>query len=146
MTEADRPLETIVAVDLRHDADKLWRIVGGFSTLHEWHPGVTSCEADGEHVGARRRVTLADGMVIDERLDRLDDAERIQVYSMTDPQPPFLSYNSMLQVTSLGPSRCRVEWTARFRVVPGVLYIEVGSMLRNFYDAGFNAVIDKLEG
>lgn len=144
MTLDDKPLETIVAIDLRCEAEPAWSHVRGFGTLHEWHPGVTSCQAEGEHVGALRRVTLADGMVIDERLDRLDDIERIQVYSMTDPQPPFVSYTSTIKVSSLGTNRCRIEWTAHFRVVEGVLYIEVGSLLRNFYDAGLTSLADKL--
>lgn len=144
MAETDEPIESPVSLDFDHDADTVWLHVGGFGTLHEWHPGVLACQTEGEHVGALRQVTLEGNVSIEERLIQLNPVERVQVYSMTQPGPPFRSYTSTIHVVATGKETCRVDWTARFRLAEGAPPAEVGAMLKGFYLSGLENLAIKL--
>lgn len=59
-----------VSTKLLAPAEEVWRLVGGWNALPDWHPTVeTSAIEDGGH---RRRVRLADGSEIIEQLEKFD--------------------------------------------------------------------------
>ena len=101
------------------DADTVWRIVRDFDGLPTWHPAISASELeDGAHtdqVGAVRRLTLADGGEVRERLVALDDRERRLTYSILDSPFPVRDYRSTIRVfpvTSTGDSF--VAWSVLF--------------------------------
>ena len=60
-------------IDLNVAADEVWKLIGGFNTLPDWHPAIEKSELEEE--GSMRRLSLAGGGTIVEKLDRLDDSE-----------------------------------------------------------------------
>ncbi|WP_019816332.1 SRPBCC family protein [Saccharomonospora saliphila] len=99
--------------------DEVWRRVRDFDGLPAWHPAIAGSEIEpgpgaGE-VGAVRRLTLADGGVVRERLLALDDVDHSYAYSMLDGPFPIRSYVSTIRlapVTATGDTF--VEWWADY--------------------------------
>lgn len=58
------------------EADALWREVGSFQGVGEWHPMLADVEGDGEHAGAQRVATSGEGQQQVERLVEVDQARR----------------------------------------------------------------------
>ncbi|HEY2203916.1 MAG TPA: SRPBCC family protein [Pseudonocardia sp.] len=100
-------------------ADEVWQIVRQFNGLAEWHPVIAESKIESgsaQEIGAVRRLTLADGSQVAERLVSMDDDERSYTYAFTDPGTmPVRSYKSTIRiapVTATGQSF--VEWWAWF--------------------------------
>lgn len=94
-------------------AERVWELLGAFGGLEKWAPGVTSCVVEGDGVGATRRVA-AGGMTIVERLESRDPAARRFSYSIAEGPIPVEKYLATVSVSSAGPQRSRVLWTASF--------------------------------
>ncbi len=69
-----------LSTKIRAPADEIWRLVGGWNALPQWHPAVE--KSDIEQGGHLRRLRLADGTEITERLEKLDSEERTYTYSI----------------------------------------------------------------
>ena len=56
-------------------ADELWKMIGQFNALPDWHPAVTSSKL--EDGGKLRRLSLLGGAQTVERLEKIDDGDRL---------------------------------------------------------------------
>src|SRR5512144_341135 len=83
-----------VATTIKAPADEVWRLVGGWNALPDWHPAVEKSEI--EQGGHLRRLRLADGTEITERLEKLDSGERTYTYSITACALPLTNYRSTI--------------------------------------------------
>lgn len=115
-------------------AEEVWRLVGGWNALPEWHPAVeTSVLEEGGH---RRRVKLSDGAEITEQLERFDGEAKTYTYSIVASGLPVADYRSTLTVQREG-EKSTIEWSTTFRPI-GVPESEVSRSLEDFYKAGFD--------
>ncbi|TWG08679.1 SRPBCC family protein [Saccharopolyspora dendranthemae] len=99
--------------------DTVWAAVRDFDGLPVWHPAIASSEIEdglaAASVGCVRRLQLADGGEVRERLVSLDDVARSYTYEFVTSPFPVRSYRStihVLPVTASGHSF--VEWCADF--------------------------------
>jgi len=100
-------------------AETVWRIVRDFDGLPTWHPAIGASELeDGartDQVGAVRRLTLADGGEVRERLVALDDRERRLTYAILDSPFPVRDYRSTIRVSPVtATGECFVVWSVLF--------------------------------
>ncbi|RMD60526.1 MAG: SRPBCC family protein, partial [Alphaproteobacteria bacterium] len=65
-----------VSQNLKVPADAVWRVIGNFNALAEWHPAVVKSETREEDGATVRTLTLAGGGQIVERLEARDDKDR----------------------------------------------------------------------
>lgn len=97
--------------------DAVWKVVGSFAGIDQWHPDVAGSEASGgNESGGRRKVTLKSGGTLDEGLDEMNAAGRTYSYRLSDPDLkalPVSSYSATLTVTPEGDGS-KVEWLGRF--------------------------------
>jgi hypothetical protein len=100
-------------------AEQVWALIRDFDGLPGWHPGVGSSSltegGSGAEVGAVRRLTLADGGVVVERLLTLDDADRTFTYEILESPFAVRRYGAtvrVLPVTDVG--HAFVEWWSEF--------------------------------
>ena len=89
--------------------------------------------------GDLRTCVLRDGVVIRERIDEVNQAERLYRYSMVDSLMPVSNCQSTLRVREVSASRCRVEWSSSFEA-PTAAAAQLIEMVRGLYDAGLSAV------
>ena len=94
-------------------ADAIWQAISDFGVVCQYLVGVIQCTVAGEGVGAQRTLTSADGSVIVERLETLDDPAHQLSYALLT-ETPFRDCLTIMQVHDLGPNQCEIEWSATF--------------------------------
>jgi hypothetical protein len=103
-------------------ADQAWKVLRDFGGIADWHPAIVKSGIEGEvgilRVGAVRRLELADGAVLRERLIEFDDGLRALVYVFEESPSPVDRYRAQVRVDEVADlvDRCVVRWSARFEV------------------------------
>jgi len=116
-------------------ADAVWDLVGRFNGLPDWHPGVEKSEL--EHEGAVRRLGLVGGGTIIERLERIDDNERVYSYTIEDSPLPIKGYRSVIRVRDDGEGGAEIDWSSEFSPA-GVPEGDAAAAVEGIYRAGLD--------
>ena len=130
--------------------DRVWETARRFDAVERFLPFVESSpllEGDGPTaVGAKRRVTQADGGVFDEVLVAHSDADRSYSYTFVGSPIPVRDHRTTLvfrRITDGG--RTLGEWSSRFEADPTKAAELVDLIEANFL-AGLHALNDHLRG
>jgi hypothetical protein len=121
--------------DLNVAADEVWKLIGGFNSLPDWHPAIEKSELQEE--GSMRRLSLAGGGTIVEKLERLDDSERVYTYSIIDSPLPVSNYTATICVKEDSEGKTTVEWSSEFEA-KGAAENEAIDVIAGIYQAGFD--------
>ena len=82
-----------MSLDVPASINEVWRVIGGFNALPDWHPAVQKSELqDGGRV---RQLQLAGGGSIVERLESFSEGDHLYTYSIERgplPNPVAASY------------------------------------------------------
>lgn len=116
-------------------ADQLWNFMGSFNALPDWHPAVEKCEL--EEKGQIRKLALASGGSIVERLEHIDDDERVYSYTIVDSPLPVANYHSTIRVKSDGDNRSVIEWSGEFNP-DGAPESDAVKVIQGIYETGLN--------
>ena len=117
--------------------DELWKLVGRFNGLADWHPAVEKSETSGEGEGSVRRLSLVGGGTIEERLEKIDDAERVYSYSILNSPLPVADYTSTVRVREDDAGNATVvEWSSEFKPA-GAAEGDAIKAIEGIYQAGF---------
>lgn len=108
------PIEITRAVNLAAGSKEVWKVIGRFDGLMDWHPMVVRLETVGRGVGQLRKSFMTDGSEVVERLEELDDARRLMRYTMVSGLPAS-DYTGVIQVRDKGAG-CTVEWRVSYRL------------------------------
>lgn len=131
-----------VSKQLSANADAVWNVVGGWNTMPQWHPEVSGSTVEGD--GLVRRVLLADGTAILERLEHFARTGRQYTYVITDSSLPLAFYRSTLRVEP-ATEGARASWFTEFEA-KDVPVDDIAETLRAFYAAGLDNVERVLAG
>ena len=97
--------------------DEVWKYVGDFSAIAEWHPGVQSSTVTGDNApGAERELTLKNGGKLVEGLDEYDAEAKSLGYRISKENIdvfPVSFYTAHLTVRPKDEGS-EVEWIGRF--------------------------------
>ena len=116
-------------------ADELWKLIGQFNALPDWHPAViTSKLEDG---GKVRRLSLFGGVEIVERLEKIDHNDRLYRYSIVSGSLPVANYTATLRVKDDGAGKATVEWSSEFDP-KGASESEATTAIQDVYKMGFD--------
>ena len=94
-------------------ASSLWALVSDFGAIDKIMEGIDECVLEGDGVGALRKVTTANGEIV-ESLDALDHENMTLVYSIVSGPMPFKDYSATMVVTADGDESCSLTWTGSF--------------------------------
>ena len=94
--------------------DKLWREIGRFGAIGDWHPMVTRVESEGEREGAMRVAEDRTGARHRERLLEIAPERRFYRYRMEATPMPVRDYVGEFEVRDNGDGSSMVVWTAKF--------------------------------
>ena len=140
---------------LRGSVDEVWAAVGGFNDLPQWHPGIESSTL--EEGGRVRRLQLASGGSVVERLQNFNERERSYAYTIEQGPLPVSRYRSVLHVAENNVagnnatekagagSGCRVEWSAEF-AAEGAPEAEAVRLISGIYRAGLDLLRERFGG
>ncbi len=141
----ERMAKARVIATIHASAPKVWDLVGDFGAIGKWLPGVTQCRSEGQGIGMLRRLSLANGGSVVERLEEMNDAERFYRYGMLEGSLPVSDYRASLWVRAAydAPSST-VEWAGEFepRGVPGT---DAEMLMQSIYQAGLDNLRAMLE-
>jgi hypothetical protein len=132
-----------MSIDLQTSADEVWRLIGGFNALPDWHSAIV--KSDLEEGGSIRLLEIQGGATIRERLISHDNAERIYRYTITESPLPIEDYQATLQVRDGEGGGCQVEWSGEFQP-SGASEDEADGIVRGIYQAGFDAFAERFGG
>jgi hypothetical protein len=110
-----------VAVNLEFSstADAVFKELADFGGIGTWAPGVVGCKLEGSGIGSVRSIEMPGGVVMEERLESLDDSQRSLSYSIIGGPMPVDNYIATIRVSETG-NGCRVDWGASFDAPEGV--------------------------
>jgi hypothetical protein len=123
-----------MSTHLPMSVEDVWGMVGQFNALQDWHPAIQSSDLEDE--GKVRRLSLAGGGEIVERLERLDDKEHSYRYSIESSPLPVANYVAEIRVVEDEQGGCTVEWSSDF-VASGAPEADATRAIRDIYSAGF---------
>jgi Polyketide cyclase / dehydrase and lipid transport. len=132
-----------MSTELDVSSNAVWNLVGGFNTLPDWHPAVEKSELEKE--GSMRRLSLVGGGTVIEKLEKMDDKNRLYSYSIIDSPLPVVNYMATLKVTDLGKGKTKVEWSSEFKP-SGASEADAVKVIQGIYQAGFNNLKKLLGG
>jgi len=127
-----------VFADAHRSADSMWRQIGRFQSIADWHPMVTAASGEGEQPGAVRIYETEDGLRFEERLTECDPAQRIYRYEAS-ANLPIADFRGEFRIRPGGRHRCTVIWTAHFSVTVGDEKA-VSDAVRRFFRSGARAI------
>lgn len=127
-------MEVKQSVRLPAPVTEVWKRIGGFNALPDWHPMVEKSElAKG---GQERKLTLPGGATIVEKLESKDDKSYRYSYSITDSPLPVADYHSTIEVHEEGKESV-VEWMGRFEP-KGTSAEDAQKAIQDIYKAGMD--------
>jgi Polyketide cyclase / dehydrase and lipid transport/Domain of unknown function (DUF4331) len=98
------------SVDLAAAPDQVWALVGQFGGM--WHPLIASIKLTGEGVGQLRTIETVDGKQIIERLEQMDNAQKLYRYTNVSGLG-VVDYTGEFSVKPKG-SGSSVAWRVQF--------------------------------
>jgi hypothetical protein len=104
-------LQTVAdSVDLSSPPDQVWTLIGMFGGA--WHPLIAKIQLTGTGIGQLRTIETIDGKQIIERLEAIDNSQRLYRYAMISGIPA-VDYTGTLDVKPKGGGSS-VEWRVQY--------------------------------
>lgn len=94
-------------------ASRLWELVKEFGAIDKIMDGIDECVLEGDGIGATRRITTANGQIV-ESLNVLDHEKMTLVYSIVSGPMPFKDYSATMVVAADDDDSCSLTWTGSF--------------------------------
>ncbi len=117
------PQKVVETIEIDAPPAKVWAIIGNFQDM-SWLPGVVKTEGEGGVTPevAKRRLTLANGATIEERLVQYDETSMSLRYLMEHVDINVLPVGNLSATLKVIPAdgKSVIEWKSRFyRAFPG---------------------------
>lgn len=128
------------SVEVQASPDEVWRAVGGFCSIQEWHPAIDACELEEKAGTTYRHLKTVDGAAFEEQLMGVDEDARVYEYTILESPLPVLSYLATLSVTpGTDEDKALVTWQSRFSSL-GVEDEEAEQIIAGIYEAGLDGI------
>ncbi len=128
------PLTVERGVEVNASPADVWAACGGFDSLHTWHPGIDSTETFEQDGAQFRRVALAGGGFILEKLLERNEAAMHYTYAVIEAPLPIADYVGRITVTP-HDDHCVVTWVSEFTATDGS-EADLQAAIGGIYDAG----------
>jgi hypothetical protein len=122
-----------MSTKLAAPADTVWKVIGGFNALPAWHPAIKESKLDAG--GRVRKLDLAGGGSITEKLEKFDDKQRVYSYSIVHGPLPVSDYVSTIKVSE-DANGSKIEWSSEFAPT-GASETDARKAVEGIYQAGF---------
>lgn len=137
---AGQSLQVTKELSLDQSAESVWKAIGDFCAIQDWHPAVTKCEVSKDGDTTFRTLTLGDGGKIKEK--KTGTSATGYMYNITESPLPVKNYNSLFDVEGNDKS-AKVTWTASFEA-NGKPDSEAKDTIAGIFDAGLKSISEKL--
>jgi mxaD protein len=128
----------VESVKVAEAADTLWRTIGAFGAIGEWHPMLAQVRSEGEREGSLRTAQGRDGNRQTERLLEMHPDRHAYRYRMEGSAMPVRDYVAELKVEDNGDKTSTVVWSAEFE--PTADDAKTADTVRGFLRAGLDNI------
>ena len=136
-----RALEVTKSAEIAASPDKVWKTIGAFCGIGEWHPVVEKCALSEKSGKAHRTLSLkGGGTIVEEQVSR-DDKKMDYTYTILESPLPVADYKSTIAVEKSG-SGSKVVWTGSFKA-KGADDAKAQEVIGGVYEAGLKGIADK---
>ena len=131
--------KVVMSVELNASAADVWKLIGGFDRLQDWHPAVESSTVDGSPTtpGTHRVLHLKGGGEIEEHLSSYSDSAMRYTYDIIKSPLPVANYQSYLTVVDKGAGKSLVIWGSKFDAA-GATDKKAKEVVAGIYKAGLD--------
>jgi len=119
----------------------VWKTIGTFCGIGDWHPVVEKCVVSEAGSKSRRALSLKGGGTLLEEQTARDDKAMSYTYSIVEGPLPVSDYSSTIQVTPQGKGST-VTWTGRFKA-KGAPDDKAEAAIAGVYEAGLKGIAEK---
>jgi hypothetical protein len=116
--------------------EEVWKLIGGFNALPDWHPAVAKSTL--EEGGRVRRLDLVGGGSIVERLESFDENEKTYSYSIVAGPLPVANYKATIKVRKDPEGKGSiVQWSSEFAAA-GAPENDAVEVVKGIYKTGLD--------
>ncbi|GJD36312.1 SRPBCC family protein [Methylobacterium aerolatum] len=134
-------LEVTKTATVAASPDKVWKTIGGFCGIGDWHPVIEKCELSKKGGKEERTLSLRGGGTIVEQEQSRDDKKMDYTYTILSGPLPVQDYKSTIMVEKDG-SGSKVTWTGSFKA-KGAPDDKAKEAIAGVYEAGLKGIADK---
>ncbi|MDP4005295.1 SRPBCC family protein [Methylobacterium sp. NEAU K] len=134
-------LEVTKSVDVAASPDAVWKTIGGFCGIGDWHPVIEKCALSKKGGKEIRTLSLKGGGTIVEEEESRDDKKMDYTYTILEGPLPVTDYHSTIMVAKAG-SGSKVTWKGTFKA-KGAPDAKAQEAIAGVYDAGLKGIADK---
>jgi hypothetical protein len=137
-------ITVIQSAEIAGSPADVWKVVGKFDHLQDWHPAVQSTTMDGPPTqpGSNRILHLNGGGDIKEVLTSYSDSATRLTYDILEGPLPLANYESFLAVTDAGNGHSLVIWGSTFDA-KGVPDAKAKEIITGIYQGGLDTLKKK---
>jgi hypothetical protein len=130
-------LESSVTTTSSISPEALWRKIGDFCGVADWHPAIEKCVLSAD--GKQRTLSLKGGGTIVEALENLDDAGHAYTYTIISGPLPVANYHSTISV-SPDPKGSSLKWVGTYDA-KGASDADAKKVIDGIYEAGEKSLV-----
>lgn len=134
-------IEVSKNITVNKGVDEVWKSIGDFCAIQEWHPAIEKCEAYDDHGSLYRTLTLGDGATISEKHGG-EEANSYTYFIKKGPLP-VKPYKATFKAEGDGASTT-ITWSARFKA-KGATDEEAKATIEGIFDAGMASIAESFK-
>ena len=134
-------LDVTKSVDVAASPEAVWKTIGGFCGIGDWHPVIEKCVLSKKGGKDVRTLSLKGGGTIVEQEESRDDKAMAYTYTILEGPLPVTDYHSTLKVAKAG-SGSKVTWTGDFKA-KGAPDAKAQEAIAGVYEGGLKGIADK---
>ncbi len=130
-------LDSSVTMTSSMSPDALWKKVGDFCGIGDWHPAVEKCVLGAD--GKQRTLSLRGGGTLVEALEAVDNANHTYTYTILSGPLPVANYHSTISV-SPDPKGSSLKWVGKYDA-KGAPDADAKKVIDGIYESGEKALV-----
>lgn len=134
-------LEVTKSATIAAPPETVWKTIGDFCGIGNWHPAIAKCERSEKGGKKVRTLTLKDGGTIIEQQVSRNAKEMDYTYTIVESPLPVSDYKSTIGVMKEG-SGSKVTWKGSFKA-KGAPDEKAQEVIGGIYDAGLKGISEK---
>ena len=128
-------------VDVPASPDAVWKTIGDYCGIANWHPAIEKCEISKKDGATFRTLSLKGGGAILEKQTAWDDKSKTYSYTIEESPLPVANYKATLSVAPKGRGS-EIVWTSNFNA-KGADDAKATSTIGGIFDAGLASIAAK---
>lgn len=134
-------LEVTKTATIAAAPDAVWKTIGGFCGIGDWHPVIEKCALSKKGGKEERTLSLKGGGTIVEQEQARDDKKMSYTYTILSGPLPVEDYKSTIMVEPEGKGS-KVTWTGSFKA-KGAPDDKAKEAIGGVYEGGLKGIADK---